>query len=164
MSNKKIALKKLQQLRQQHGLVFLKYALVGISGTFIDVGLFTFLIATTFLGSTPALHAVAASTSFILAVTNNYYWNSRWTFAADNRAGSKKQYAKFLLVSTGGWLLNLFFLTIFSAALYQLLISSSFIAGGAPIPTWGLTVAKIAASIAVLMYNFLANRFWTFKK
>ncbi len=161
MVNKKISLKRLQQ---QHGLVFLKYALVGISGTFIDVGLFTFLVATTFLGSTPTLHGVAASTSFILAVTNNYYWNSRWTFAADNRAGSKKQFAKFLLVSAGGWLLNLCFLTVFSSLLYQLMISTSFIDGVAPIPTWGLTIAKIAASVAVLLYNFIANRFWTFKQ
>jgi len=161
VQNKKLALKK---LGQQHGLVFLKYALVGISGTFIDVGLFTFLIATTFLGSTPALHAVAASTSFVLAVTNNYYWNSRWTFAADSKVGSKKQYAKFLLVSAGGWLLNIFFLTIFSSILYQLMISASIINVTASIPTWGLTLAKIAASIAVLTYNFIANRFWTFKK
>lgn len=157
-------MQRLKKIQQQHGLVFLKYALVGISGTFIDVGLFTFLIATTFLGSTPVLHAVAASTSFVLAVTNNYYWNSRWTFADASRAGSKKQYAKFLLVSTGGWLLNLFFLTIFASLLCQLLIGAGLLAAGAAIPTWGLTLAKIAASIVVLVYNFLANRFWTFKQ
>ncbi len=147
---------KLNQLKQQHGLVFLKYAAVGISGTIIDVGLFTFLISTTFLGGSPALHAVAASTSFILAATNNYYWNKRWTFAAAKKEAVKKQFAKFLLVSAGGWLLNICFLTIFSAALDQLFTGT--------LPTWGSALAKILASIAVLMYNFLANRFWTFKK
>jgi putative flippase GtrA len=157
-------MQRLKRFGQQHAHTFFKYALVGISGTVIDVGLFTFLIAATFLGSSPILHAVAASTSFVLAVTNNYYWNSRWTFAADSLAGSKKQYAKFLIVSAGGWVLNIGFLTIFSAVIYQLMISASFIDGVAPLPTWGLTLAKITASIAVLAYNFIANRFWTFKK
>ena len=145
---------KLPHIIQKHGKAFTKYAIVGVAGTVIDVGLFTVLIAMTPLGFTSLGHTAAASISFVLAVINNYYWNSKWTFAAETSKASNKRFAKFFFVSCIGFVLNLMFLSIFAS-----ILSIAFVT----MLTLDLTIAKVGASGCVLIYNFIANRFWTFK-
>lgn len=152
---------RLRNIANNHGKVFLKYAVVGVSGTLIDVLLFTFLIATTPLGNTIGGHVAAATVSFVLAVVNNYTWNRKWTFRS-HKAAIHRQFTKFFLVSSGGWLLNTLFLTLFSFVLLQFFIGGIVVPQSDVLPTWGSTLAKIGASCVVLVYNFLANRFWTF--
>jgi putative flippase GtrA len=139
---------------KKHSVPFLKYALVGVSGTVIDVGLFTLLIAKTPLGISYAGHIIAATISFTLAVLNNYTWNRKWTFR-HHKAEDKKRFMKFFLVSCGGWVLNTTFLTVFSSILLLML---GFLTPGVS------ALAKICASGVVLIYNFIANRFWTFRE
>jgi dolichol-phosphate mannosyltransferase len=126
----------------------LKYALVGVSGTFIDIGLFALLLARTVLSPT-----IAATLSFILAVINNYTWNRLWTYAHVPKKNVHKQFAKFFFVSCGGLVLNILFLHLFSFGLSHVFF---------PLPIWGSVLAKIGASGMVLVYNFLLNTFWTF--
>ena len=139
---------------KHHGIPFLKYALVGVSGTILDVGLFTLLVAVTPLGETLLGHIIAATITFTIAVSNNYFWNSRWTFKEHARR-DKKQFFQFFLVSIIGWALNTFFLTVFSTLFIHLFSTLT------PLLS---ALAKICASGIVLIYNFLMNRFWTFKK
>lgn len=135
-----------------HGATFFKYAMVGATGTVIDVGVFALLLHFTSLGDAISGHIVAATISFILATVNNYQWNRVWTFK--HHHATHRQFTKFLVVSVGGWLLNAGLLALFSAIILQ-------IAGD--LPTWASVLIKMSVSSFVLMYNFLANRFWTFR-
>jgi putative flippase GtrA len=127
-----------------------------MTGTVIDVGGFTALITLT-----PINTFVAASLSFIAAVINNYTWNRVWTFQ-DKVHSIAKQFPKFLTVSVGGLLLNLFFLWLNIFILGQLLVWIGTVADTQSLPAWALTLSKLGASAIVFSYNFLANRFWTF--
>lgn len=146
-------MKRVHALVRRNAKVFLKYALVGVTGTLLDVGLFALLIATTPLGDSVGGRIVAATISFVIAVVNNYTWNRLWTFA-DRKSSVRKQFGKFFVVSCGGWLLNVAFLTLFSWVLIETFAFGS-VTGG--------TLAKILASGVVLSYNFVANKIWTFK-
>jgi dolichol-phosphate mannosyltransferase len=88
-------------------------------------------------------HIVAATVAFLVAVTNNFWWNRHWTFGArDGHAGF--QAARFFTVSVLAFL--------FSLGMLQLLIS-----GGAA------KVAAQAISIAAATpLNFLGNKMWSF--
>ena len=132
---------------KKHGPTFFKYVVVGVSGTMIDVGLFGLLLTYTALSS-----SVAATISFLFAVINNYTWNHLWTYAKKTKSDAK-QFGKFFLVSCGGLILNILFLHLFSSLLGLFLF---------PLPVWGSIIAKVGASGAVLLYNFLLNTFWTF--
>lgn len=130
----------------------IKYTIVGASGTAIDIFGFAGLLKYTNLN-----RFIAATISFIAAVVNNYTWNKKWTFHDRNKAIGG-QFFKFLVVSIGGLLLNLFFLWLFGQAIAQFQsISANELSVGAN------SFAKLGASGMVLTYNFLMNRYWTFK-
>ncbi len=128
-----------QGLRRQHNWVQLvKFCAVGGSGYVVNLIVFTLAFE---LGN---LHHLAAATiAFAVAVSNNFWWNRHWTFAA--RAGHAGfQAARFLAVSVGAFL--------FAAAVLELLVS-----GGVP------EVAAQAISIAAATpLNFIGNKMWSF--
>lgn len=131
---------------------FIKYVVVGISGTIIDVAGFTGLVHYTNISRNGA-----ATISFIAAVINNFTWNRLWTFKSRVK-NIGKQFFEFLLVSIGGLVLNLLFLSLFS----YLFVSSLELPDVESLPAWANASAKLGASGVVLIYNFLANRFITF--
>ncbi|HEU4975095.1 MAG TPA: GtrA family protein [Baekduia sp.] len=89
-------------------------------------------------------YRVAAVIAFLVAVTNNFWWNRHWTFAAgDGHAGH--QAARFLVVSLAGFVVNL--------VLLELLVSAAGL---------GEVVAQAIAVAAATPCNFLGNKLWTF--
>ncbi len=120
--------------------VFFKYALVGFLGTAIDVGsLYIFI---------DRLHIhvlVSAALSFMLAVINNFTLNKYWTFQ-NKSSNIRKQFIKFVIVSTIGLVLT----EVCMAFLVFVL------------NIWYL-FSKLVTSGVVLSWNFLANKYWTFK-
>ncbi len=128
-----------QGLRRQHNWVQLvKFCAVGGSGYVVNLAVFTLAFE---LGN---LHHLAAATvAFAIAVTNNFWWNRHWTFAA--RAGHAGfQAARFFAVSVGAFL--------FAAAVLELLVRLE-------VPE----VAAQAISIAAAMpLNFVGNKMWSF--
>jgi len=128
---------------------FARFLTVGALGTILDFGLLAALkyagIATIF----------ANSFSFTAGVTNNFIWNSRWTFAdrltRDRNAGAK--FLQFLLVSLAGLALNNAIVLLLEAPLGALI-------GNADL---GYVPAKIIATGVVVFWNYFANRNWTFK-
>jgi len=137
---------------------FLKYAIVGVSGTIIDIGGFNLLISGIALLNTNLLtRSLTKSLTFLAAVLNNFIWNKTWTFR-DHQASVKTQFLKFFFVSLGGFFLNLFFFNVFSFILSSLLkVATDELT---PLMSTG---AALGASATVLTYNFLMNRYWTFK-
>jgi len=79
---------------------FIKYSIVGVSGTFVDVAVLFVLIEYCAL---PLL--VATTISFIASVINNFVWNKIWTFRSTS-SNYRKLFIKFLLVACGGLILT----------------------------------------------------------
>jgi len=131
---------------------FIKYAIVGVGGTIIDIGGFAALLRFTSITRFPA-----ATISFIAAVINNYTWNKVWTFH-DHQKAIGKQFVVFFLVSIVGLGLNLFFLWFFGYLIAEFLQSTP-----ENLSVALNSLAKLGASGMVLTYNFFANRYITFK-
>ena len=119
---------------------FVKYCIVGGSGTILDVASLYFFVD--FL-SLPVM--LGTFLSFVLAVTNNFILNKIWTFKNKSK-NYKKLYVKFLIVSVIGLMITLGLMYIF-----VFLLSIWYI------------VAKLLTSAIVLVWNFLANKLWTFR-
>jgi dolichyl-phosphate beta-glucosyltransferase len=118
---------------------FIRYGIVGVLGTAVDV--VSLYILVEFL-KLPLL--VATTGSFLLAVSHNFILNKIWTF--ENKSTNyKKLYIKFLLVSAIGLLL-----TDISMFLQAEVMGLWYI------------YAKLITSILVLAWNFLGNKYWTF--
>lgn len=88
---------------------------------------------------------VATGVAFIVANTNSYFMNRYWTFKS--RATRRKvEYAKFFTVSLIGLGINV---VTFHYFVVGFLIND--------------IVAKVVVAAIVLVWNFLANKLWTFK-
>lgn len=139
--------------------VFVKYALVGILGTLIDVGVLALLVHMTGVDpQTDHVFYMYVSVSFTLAVINNFLLNQWWTFKS-SRKGQKRRFIKFLLVALGGLVLS-------NALMFVLIRAFDFALGlaGILISTVMLVViAKVVTSGIVLIWNFLVNKYWTFR-
>ncbi|MBP9718584.1 glycosyltransferase [Candidatus Gracilibacteria bacterium] len=119
---------------------FIKYALVGVLGTAIDLGSLYFFVEFAHL---PVL--VGSVLSFLLAVVNNFILNKTWTFK-DRSKNYRKLFIKFLMVSLVGLALTVGFMYVFVN-----------LAG-----IWYIA-AKVLTSGIVLTWNFFANKLWTFR-
>lgn len=116
-----------------------KFCLVGGSGYVVNLAVFS--VAVTLVGTH---HLVAATAAFLVAVTNNFWWNRHWTFAArDGHAGF--QAARFLTVSVAAFL--------FAAAVLEVLVT---VVGVAEIPAQAIAIA-VATPL-----NFIGNKMWSF--
>ena len=75
---------------------FLKYCVVGVLGTSIDVGVLWLLVH---FGGLPVL--VATTLSFTVSVLNNFFLNKFWTFSHPSQ-NYRRLFIKFAIVSLGG--------------------------------------------------------------
>lgn len=130
---------------------FVKFCIVGFGSMLIDVGGLNLLTHT-------GLHwAVAQVISFSLAVTNGFYWNSRWTFRGQGDAAKHELYLRFLAVNIVGLLLNMMVMKLVFAMWPGK--TPTHIAAGSLI----LNVSKGCAIVVVSLWNFFANKHWTFR-
>lgn len=125
---------------------FLKFGIVGVSGTAIDFGVTWFFRNIVGFGD-----LVANALGFTVAATTNYILNRRWTW----RSQEKKvgvEYLKFFAVSLIGLGLNTLILS---------LLKHLFTFPNEDTNFW---LAKIGATLVVMLWNFFANNFFTFRK
>ena len=125
---------------------FLRFAAVGASGTLIDSAILNALILQFGFGK------LAANTvSFSTAAFWNFLGNRLWSFPESRNRPFLSQMARFFIVSLGGYVIN------------QVLFlgTSTYIFGG--LGTLGYNLAKAAATIVVLFWNFGINRIWTYR-
>ena len=119
---------------------FFKYCVVGVSGTLIDLAALYVLVEYAEMAVISA-----AVVAFLLAVVNNYVLNKIWTFKSRSK-NYRKQFIKFLIVSVIGLGLTILFMGIF----VEIFV------------IWYM-FAKVLTSLIVLTWNFLGNKYWTFK-
>ena len=136
---------------------FLRFALVGAIGAVVDFGTFNLLVNVTHMA------AVWASVlSFTAAVISNFLWNRFWTYPDSRSKAVSKQIVQFVLVSVIGlgirtplfaWLEHVL-IRFFSGALPKnFFLGSTFM---------GHNTALAIAILVVMMWNFYANRLWTY--
>lgn len=87
----------------------------------------------------------ATSIAFVFAVTSNFFFNKKWTFNNSSK-NYRKLYIKFLIISLIGLALTLssMYFLVYILSIYYI-------------------VAKLLTSLLVLTWNFLGNKFWTFR-
>lgn len=119
---------------------FVKFGIVGIFSTIIDWGIF-YLLNLVF----GVYYLTAKVLSFLVAVINSFIWNRRWTFHSQNQ-NRGKEFTKFLIIALVGLSVN---------ALIMYLAVSIF--------HTRKIVGLIFATGIVTFWNFLANKYYTFK-
>ncbi len=137
---------------------FIKFALVGISGTIIDFGFFN--LFSSFLG-VPAL--IASVFSFSIAVVNNFYWNRLWTYPESKNTNLANQLTKFGVVSVLGLVIR--------TPLFALIENPMINAANSLLPALfpiepgivGHNIALASVIVVVLFWNYFVNRFWTYR-
>lgn len=134
-------------------------------GKYVTAGFLSTLIDFTALNVVSALTGVTAGVvigwvnvpGFVVAVFNGYLWNKLWVFRRDveEQGGLFHDFPKFLTVTVGGLILNS----------VSIIIITTYV----PIPLgfspqrW-LNVAKVFASILVILWNFTGFKFFVFKQ
>jgi len=131
----------------------LKFCVVGLTSTIIDKAIFYGLM--TFFPTFPWF--LSQSISFLFGVTNGFFWNRKWTFAANEHESLVAQYPKFVATNVVGLVLNLLitkaFLILFTGQLKHNSTSDKNI----------ILIASLCAIPLVVIWNFTASRLWTFK-
>jgi putative flippase GtrA len=117
-----------------------KFCVVGAIGYLINLAVYDVLL------HEGVHYLVAATCSFLVAVTSNYTWNRLWTFR-EHRGHVGIQGMRFLAVSLAALAANL--------AVLHLLIAS---AGLDKLP------AQAIAIVLVTPLNFVGNKLWSFRR
>jgi len=129
---------------------FVKFCIVGAINTFTDWLVYLpaklALFSAFGLANTQTLKQIAKAISFIFSATLSYLMNRTWTFRSKNPA-MLKEGSKFMVVATGGLIINSLAFYVSTAVLNLRDI-------------FGLILATAAATL----WNFFLNKKWTFKK
>lgn len=127
-------------------LQFLKFNLVGLANTAVDVALFAVFAA---LGIGNAL---AQALSYSAGMINSYLLNTRYTFRDQQAKGTSHLFDSRRLVRFV--VLNLIVLVV-SVVLLKILVSTI----GIPV-----LIAKLGVTCITLVLNFLGSRLWVYKQ
>jgi putative flippase GtrA len=134
---------------------FLKFAAVGAIGTVVDFGMFNLL---NIVFGVPPVYAQAIS--FTVAVFNNFMWNRHWTYPESRAKKVHHQMLQFGLVNVGGLLIR----TPIVGGLERPLGAWAARLGVQPAAADGLgeNLALALAIGIVMLWNYFANRYWTY--
>jgi putative flippase GtrA len=125
--------------RRENWLQLLRFCLIGASGYVVNLAVYTLL-----LKAGDVHYLLAATGSFLVAVTSNYTWNRLWTFRGQ-RGHVGYQGLRFLLVSTIALAANLVILH-FLVDVFDV----------------GKVLAQAIAIVLVTPWNFVGNKIWSF--
>jgi len=123
--------------RRHNWLQLAKFCAVGASGYLVNLAVFAILVDS-------GLHYLLAATgSFLVAVTNNYIWNRLWTFRGQ-RGHVAYQGLRFLVVSAVSLCANLVILHVLVQAMNREVLPQAI------------------AIVLVTPLNFVGNKLWSF--
>jgi putative flippase GtrA len=142
--------------RKERGRFF-RFAIVGAIGSVVDFGVFNILTQLT-----PIAAVAASMMSFVAAVVSNFTWNRLWTYPDSRSKHFSKQLGQFIIVSLVGLAIRtpLFAgLEHFLTGVLQPIVPENFVVGPVFIAH---NVSLGTAILVVMMWNFFANRYWTY--
>lgn len=136
---------------------FLRFAVVGTIGAVVD---FTTMNLLTVLLHIPFIPA--SIVSFTAAVGSNFLWNRFWTYPDSRSKAVSRQVTQFIIISIIGLIIRtplLHWLEIFLMNNFVRTLPKSFFFS----PRFmGHNIALAAAVLVVMLWNFFANRYWTY--
>jgi putative flippase GtrA len=135
---------------------FFRFLIVGVIGAVVDFGIFNLLTHLT-----PINAVIASMISFSVAVTSNFIWNRYWTYPDSRTKRVSHQLVQFFLINLIGLAIRtpLFaFLEPRMIALAEKYYSQSSLSA----TTIGHNLSLAIAVGVVLLWNFFANRYWTY--
>lgn len=135
---------------------FLKFCFVGIFGAVVDFGVMNLILHLT------GKAKLASTVSFIAAVISNFIWNRYWTYPDSREKPVLQQLGQFFLINSIGLGIRfLLFLTIDQPIinLAEKILPQDFIIAPSVL---GHNITMVIAIIIVMLWNFFANRLWTY--
>ena len=126
--------------RRHNWFQLARFCVVGATGFVVNLAVYWVL-----LRGLGVHYLVAATCSFLVAVTNNYTWNRLWTFRGQ-RGHVAYQGLRFLVVSTLALAANLIILHL----LVRLGVDK--------------VLAQATAIVLVMPLNFVGNKLWSFAR
>lgn len=127
--------------RPQNWVQLVQFCAIGGVGAGINLAVYTALVH-----GADVHYLLAATVSFVVAVTNNYLLNRWWTFRR-HRGSVASQGARFLVVSLVALGANLLIVLLLVEA-----------AGLPKVP------AQVLAIVLVTPVNFVGNKLWSFRR
>jgi dolichol-phosphate mannosyltransferase len=125
------------------GNQFIRFALVGSSGVLVNLAIYTGAIYLLDI-----YYLLAASLSFILAMTNNFVLNLRWTFKTHTQGlkSIRDQYLRYFLVTLNSYVINIVILW-------------------ALVDHWHRhkVLSQLIAILITTLTNFFGSKLWAFK-
>ena len=129
------------------------FGMVGLLNTAIDFGVLNLLSWASGVAGGIILGGVNLP-GFGIAVVNSYFWNKFWVFKDRGDRPLFADFPKFFAVTVGGVLINSGIIIVLTTYVPPL--------GGVGRETW-LNVAKAAATIVTLFWNFAGYKFVVFR-
>ncbi|MCX6808615.1 MAG: GtrA family protein [Candidatus Berkelbacteria bacterium] len=129
----------------------IRYGAVGFVSTVIDLGVLKLLT----MFSWP--YWIALALGFSSGTVNGYFMNSRWTFKYKTAGSEGIKFSQFTIVSLIG------------LGLTELIGNSYMSIFGADVTILGKTIGakmigKLISVVLVFAWNYLGNKFWTFRR
>jgi len=135
---------------------FYKFALVGSMGAGVDFLIFNLL--TQWLGVPPVLASIL---SFLVAMTHNFLWHRYWTFPESRSKRMAHQWVQFGTVSSIGLAIRTILFSLIRGPWTALMAHFT-----PPLPFtatfWGNNLSLATVIFVVMVWNFFANRVWTY--
>lgn len=154
---------------------FLKFAVVGVIGALVDFGTVLILQATVLVPADPYKHfkvITATTIAFVLAVTSNFIWNRYWTYPDSRSRSIRRQLAQFGFINAIGWGMRTLWITLtFKSIGYWITpyfvtvmtyFSPDYVQTPETVAKVGSITAQLFAIGIVMIWNFFANRYWTY--
>lgn len=134
---------------------FFRFAVVGGIGAIVDFGILNLLM----LASLP--YVAAGSISFIAAVGNNFLWNRYWTYPDSRSKPIARQVMQFVIINALGLAIRAPLLASLEDVLIDL--ARNQLPSSALSPEFvGHNTGLAIAMLIVMLWNFIANRYWTY--
>lgn len=137
---------------------FIRFAIVGIIGAVLDFGIFNLLLSLT---ATKSIQASAIS--FIVAVCSNFILNRYWTYPDARAKSFLRQFIQFSIVSLFGLGIRVGLFAVLENFLINLSAQLNPFAFVTP-QFLGHNLTLAFAILVVMLWNFFANRFWTYNE
>jgi putative flippase GtrA len=154
---------------------FIKFAIVGAFGFVVDFSTVFLLQATVLPPLQPNADtkvAIASTIAFIAAIISNFTWNRLWTYPDSRSRSMRRQLAQFALINTVGWLGRTLWITLAHEPIGKFLMPlllpeiqifrPGYVPSGSAEAKLGTMVCLITGVVVVMVWNFLANRYWTY--
>jgi putative flippase GtrA len=156
---------------------FLKFAVVGVTGAVVDFGILIVMQATLLPPGTPddpnkINVALATGIAFLTAVISNFIWTRMWVYPDSRSRSLRRQLALFTFISVIGGVARTLWVTFASFRIGPVLMPAAvslvhifrpeYLSTPEGEAKLGSIVAQMIGMAVVMLWNFFANRYWTY--